>query len=139
VAAQHAMIKRHSLAFSILCRSRPFELRRAQPARAMCTSPAAGNCRDWGDDVWDKQLNIRDLESPEATSQQFYRTSCVFAPNKPADLVDTLVSSRRMSVVLDLRSLDEMKTDVEVCFDTMLSSLAAPFGTQLPCPYDTAY
>ena len=54
-----------------------------------------------------EQLNIRDLEGGRG---QFFRTSCVFAPNKPADLVQTLVAARGVSVVLDLRSLDEMKT-----------------------------
>lgn len=76
--------------------------------------------------MWEEQINIRDLEAAETTTQQFYRTSCVFAPNKPADLIDTLVSSRRVSVVLDLRSLDEMKTDITSAFTTVVYSRTAP-------------
>jgi hypothetical protein len=78
-----------------------------------------GSCRGWGEDVWEEQLNIRQLEKAGARPQ-FFRTSCVFAPNKPADLIDTIVAERGVSVVLDLRSLDEMKTDVDSKFQTVV-------------------
>ena len=76
--------------------------------------------------MWEEQLNIRNLEKAGAKRVQFYRTSCVFAPNKPADLVDTLVASRGVSVVLDLRSLDEMKTDITSAFETVVHNRANP-------------
>lgn len=91
----------------------------SEPLRAL------GSCREWGEDVWAEQLNIRDLEEGRGR-RQFYRTSCVFAPNKPGDLIDTLVASRGVSVVLDLRSLDEMKTDIESTFTSVVYDRKQP-------------
>lgn len=128
-------------AFSVLyriCRLRP----EGFSTKVSCASPRAssssssgedaagkvnrGACRDWTEDMWAEQLNIRDLES-SSSSRQFFRTSCVFAPNKPADLLEMLVSERLVSVVLDLRSLDEMKTDVAAStFETVVFSRSAP-------------
>ena len=117
-----------ALAFSILCRPRQ-PSRVAEGMRRGLSSHAAqkeiggaageGSCRGWGEDVWEEQLNIRQLEKAGARPQ-FFRTSCVFAPNKPADLIDTIVAERGVSVVLDLRSLDEMKTDVDSKFQTVV-------------------
>jgi hypothetical protein len=124
-----------ALAFSILCRTRqPSRVlfsdgRGAVGVRRRLSSHATqkeiggaageGSCRGWGEDVWEEQLNIRHLEKAGARPQ-FFRTSCVFAPNKPADLIDTIVAERGVSVVLDLRSLDEMKTDVDSKFQTVV-------------------
>ena len=136
-----------SLAFSILCRTHqpscravPLLYHRSAPLRrrplssntaqaAMCAegqgTTGEGSCRGWGEDVWEEQLNIRHLEKAGARPQ-FFRTSCVFAPNKPADLIDTMVAERGVSVVLDLRSLDEMKTDIASKFSTRVYKRDAP-------------
>ena len=129
------------LAFSVLYRM--YRLRPAGKAKVRTASRRAssssssgadgaggrvgdGACREWSEDIWAEQLNIRDLEKEESTSRQFYRTSCVFAPNKPADLLELLVAERRVSVVLDLRSLDEMKTDVASAFEKVVFSRSTP-------------
>jgi hypothetical protein len=133
------------LAFSILCRTRfvrtavllrPKAGGGVSVARTTVRAASSGGdvagaageetCSKWTEPVWAEQLNIRDLEKEQTSSSQFFRTSCVFAPNKPADLLDTLVAQRGVSVVLDLRSLDEMKTDVASSFETVIFSRSAP-------------
>ena len=105
--------------------------------RRLCSPPAARadeaedqlgeeSCQGWEDATWEKQLNIRDLEKGNESPQQLFRTSCVFAPNKPRDLVEQLIAQRNISVVLDLRSLDEMKTDVDSSFETVVFSRTDP-------------